>query len=81
MSADPKAELIAVIPALTEEAATAVLAHVRALIAQEATAAATRPPGHIMTKADLYADLLPDDETADMMIETIRQWRREGGYV
>jgi hypothetical protein len=51
------------------------------LISQESPPPPTRPPGHIMTKADLYADLLPDDETADMMIETIRQWRREGGYV
>ena len=34
-----------------------------------------------LTEADviLSEPLLPDDETADDMIEAVRRWRREGG--
>ena len=28
---------------------------------------------------ELVADFWPADETADMIIETVRRWRREGG--
>lgn len=35
-----------------------------------------------LTREDiiLAEPLMPDDETADELIETVRRWRREGGY-
>ena len=40
------------------------------------------PPPRPLAEADivLAAPVLPDDETADEMIATVRRWRREGGY-
>jgi hypothetical protein len=29
---------------------------------------------------NLLADFWPEDETADEVVATVRQWRREGGY-
>ena len=41
-----------------------------------------RPAPRPLAEADivLTAPVLPDDETADEMIATVRRWRREGGY-
>ena len=31
----------------------------------------------VMTAETLYVDLLPPDETPDMLIDAVRRWRRE----
>jgi hypothetical protein len=68
MAANPKRELHELVerlsPALREAAA----------------GAAPRP--RLLIEADivLATPVLPDDETADEMIEAVRRWRRAGGY-
>lgn len=75
MAADPKRELHELVERLTDEEARRLTA-------------ALREPGDVRTAPrPLTADdiilpepILPDDETADEMIATVRRWRREGGY-
>lgn len=47
--------------------------------AAETSTSSTRP----LVRSDIILDepVLPDDETADMMIDTVHQWRREAGNV
>jgi hypothetical protein len=81
MAANPKQELHDLVEQLTDEDAADALDYVRRLVGAPARERAEEhTAGRALTADDLYADILPDDETADMMIETIRQWRREGGY-
>lgn len=74
MAADPKRELHELIERLTDEEARRLTA---ALRESDGAPAVSRP----LTVDDivLVEPILPDDETADEMIATIRRWHREGG--
>ena len=52
-----------------------------AVLRQRGTSNGVRRP-RPLTEADilLTEPVLPDDETADEMIATVRRWRREGGH-
>jgi hypothetical protein len=45
---------------------------------RERQAPAARAP-KVATAATLFADILPADETPDMIIDAVHRWRREGG--
>lgn len=70
MTANPKQALHALIDGLSDE-------EVRSL----STALTTVPEPDPLTAEDLLltTPILPDDETADELIATVRRWRREGG--
>jgi hypothetical protein len=73
---NPKQELHDFVDRLSEQDARRLAS---ALI--EAGAGGARQP-RPLTRDDIILPepIMPDDETADDMIETIRRWRREGGY-
>lgn len=85
MAADPKQELHELVDRLSDEEANEALVHIRRLLTDAMTSGPAsqeaRPRGRPLTAADLYADILPDDETPDMLIEAVRRWRHEGGHV
>ena len=76
MAANPRQELHELVEQLSDEAAENLSSTLR--INRSRTATLVRP----LREDDivLARALLPDDETADEMIGTIRRWRREGGY-
>ncbi len=77
MAADPKQELHELVERLSDEDARHL-----SLALREATAAGVTPRPRPLVEADivLATPVLPDDETADEMIEAVRRWRRAGGY-
>ena len=77
MVATPKQELHNFIESLTDDEA-ARLSFVLRGEGQPATLSSPRP----LTPADiiLAEPIMPDDESADDLIDTVRRWRREGGY-
>jgi hypothetical protein len=77
MATTPKQELHELIDRLDDEQARGL---VEALQGGDALSArsASRPLAE--TDIVLAAPVLPDDETADEMIATVRRWRRDGGY-
>ncbi len=76
MVTTPKQELHALVERLTDDEAAHLSSALRGR--QPARVASPRP----LTLADivLAEPLLPDDESADDLIDTVRRWRREGGY-
>ncbi len=77
MAATPKQELHELIDRLDDEQAQRLVEALR-----KAGSVSVAPPPRPLAEADivLAAPVLPDDETADEMIATVRRWRREGGY-
>ena len=77
MAITPKQELHELVDRLDDEQAQRLVEALR-----RAGPARVAPPPRPLAEADiiLTAPLLPDDETADEMIATVRRWRREGGY-
>jgi hypothetical protein len=75
MAANPKRELHELVERLTDEEASRLAAVLRE---PRNGGAAPRP----LTADDIILPepILPDDETADEMIATVRRWRREGGH-
>ena len=71
MAANPKQELHELVERLSDEDAQ------RPSLALRDAAAGAQP----LVEADilLATPVLPEDETADEMIETVRHWRRAGG--
>ena len=76
MAATPKQELHELVERLSDEEARRLSAALRG------AGAAPAPSARPLTEADIVLpeSILPDDETADEMIEAVRRWRREGGY-
>jgi hypothetical protein len=74
MVANPKQELHKFIDRLSEQDAR----RLAATLIEAGYVRQLRP----LTRDDIILPepIMPDDETADEMIETIRRWRREGGY-
>jgi hypothetical protein len=77
MTTTPRQELHALIDRLDDEQARRLAA---ALRERDATPARSAPRPLAEADIVLAAPVLPDDETADEMIATVRRWRREGGY-
>ena len=77
MATTPKQELHELVDRLDDEQAQRLVEALR-----RAGSVGIAPPPRLLAEADivLTAPLLPDDETADEMIATVRRWRREGGY-
>ena len=77
MAATPKQELHELVDRLDGEQARRLAAALRG--ASPAGGASSPRP---VAEADivLAAPILPDDETADEMIATVRRWWREGEY-
>jgi hypothetical protein len=76
MVANPKQELHEFVDRLSDEEARRLAA---ALLAS-GPGGVRRPRPLTRDDIILSEPIMPDDETADDMIETIRRWRREGGY-
>ena len=76
MVANPKRELHDLIDQLSDEAARRLSSTLRN--AANGPDSSPRP----LREEDILLDapILPDDENADEMIETVRHWRRAGGY-
>ena len=76
MATSPRQRLHDAIDRLSEEEARRLSASLH-VIRPNDTSSGPRP----LTEADviLSEPLLPDDETADDMIEAVHSWRREGG--
>lgn len=76
MNARPKRELHDLIERLSDEEAMRLSSALRE--GHYTRVVSPRP----LTTADiiLAEPIMPDDESADEMIETVRRWRREGGY-
>ncbi len=76
MAATPKQELHELVERLSDEEARRLSAALRG------AGAAPTPSARPLTEADIVLPepILPDDETADEMIQAVRRWRREGGY-
>jgi hypothetical protein len=77
MATTPKQELHEWIDRLDNAQAQRL---VDALRGGGATLARPAPRSLVEAEIVLTAPVLPDDETADEMIATVRRWRREGGY-
>ena len=77
MATTPKQELHELIDRLDDEQARRLA---EALRGGGATPARPTPRPLAETDIVLTAPVLPDDETADEMIATVRRWRREGGF-
>jgi hypothetical protein len=77
MAANPKQELHELVERLSDEDAQRL-----SLALHEATGAGVAPRPRPLAEADivLATPVLPEDETADEMIETVRRWRRAGEY-
>ncbi len=77
MAANAKEELHELVDRMSEEDARRLTAALRGAGAPS-VARQPRP----LTEADIVLPepVLPDDESADEMIEAVRRWRREGGY-
>ena len=77
MATTPKQELHELVDRLDDEQARRLAEALRG-----AGPAGGAPPPRPLAEADivLAAPVLPDDETADEMIATVRSWRHEGGY-
>ncbi len=77
MATTPKQELHELVERLSDEEARRLSAALH-----EADTAPGSPRLRPLTEADviLTEPVLPEDETADEMIEAVRRWRREGGY-
>lgn len=78
MAITPKQELHALIDRLDDDQARRMAATLRRAAGPTSETASPR----LLTEADILLALpiLPGDETADEMIATVRDWRREGGY-
>lgn len=79
MIVHPKQTLHAIVDRLSDEEVQAVAEMIGSWrAASPSKERQTRP----LTRADivLAEPIMPDDETADEMIATVRRWRREGGY-
>ena len=77
MSTTPKQELHELVDRLDDEQAQRLAEALRG-----AGSASVASPPRPLAEDDivLAAPVLPDDETADEMIATVRRWRHEGGY-
>ena len=77
MATTPKQELDELVDRLDDEQARRLAAALR-----RGGPAGGAPAPRPLAESDiiLAAPVLPDDETADEMIATVRRWRREGGY-
>ncbi|MFN8514604.1 MAG: hypothetical protein U0232_15320 [Thermomicrobiales bacterium] len=77
MVTTPKQQLHAFVEGLTDDEAARLWSALREG-GQPARLTSPRP----LTPADvlLPEPIMPDDESADDLIETVRRWRREGGY-
>ncbi len=77
MATTPKQELHELVDRLDDEQARRLAEALRG-----ASPVGVAPSPRPLAEADivLATPVLPDDETADEMIATVRRWRREGGY-
>ena len=76
MAAYLKRELHELVERLSDEDAQRLSLTLR----EAAAGVAPRPRPLVEADIVLATPVLPDDETADEMIETVRRWRRAGGY-
>jgi hypothetical protein len=77
MATTPRQELHELVDRLDDEQARRLA---EALRETSPVAAVSHPRPLAEADIVLAAPVLPDDETADEMIATVRRWRREGGY-
>lgn len=77
MVATPKQQLHAFVEGLTDDAAARLSSALREG-GQPARLVSPRPL--ILADILLPEPIMPDDESADELLETVRRWRREGGY-
>lgn len=78
MSTVPKDILHQLVDTLSDDDAAMLYA---VLQRQRSAAEVHTPSPRPLRRADIILDkpVLPEDETADMMINTVRLWRREAG--
>lgn len=78
MATNHRQELHAVVDRLSDDEARRLSAMLGGLDGMNKA-----PPARPLTVADiiLTAPVLPEEDSADDMIATVRHWRREGGYV
>lgn len=77
MVATPKQHLHELVEQLTDEEAQRLSLLVRS---EQLSSTVTAPRPLTFSDIVLAEPIMPDDETADELIATVRQWRREGGY-
>jgi hypothetical protein len=77
MATTPKQELHELVDRLDDEQARRLAETLRG-----AGRVDVAPPPRPLAEADIVpaAPVLPDDETAEEMITTVRRWRHDGGY-
>lgn len=77
MVADPKRQLHELVDRLSEDEAR----RLSRTLSPRGTDTDVRSP-RPLTEADILRTepVLPDDETADELIATVRRWRQEGGH-